>query len=80
MRHVPFLQVVLTDTDLEVIRRIRQRMYPSLGTDTTEMVEFDNPAVGALSRSRRLGLRRRSIRRARPIPPRAASCPRSGNA
>eukprot|EP00434_Breviolum_minutum_P017095 symbB.v1.2.015086.t1/scaffold1118.1/size136889/9 len=27
----------------EVIRRIRQRMYPSMGTDTTEMVEFDNP-------------------------------------
>ena len=35
----------MTDTDLEVIRRIRQRMYPSLGTDTTEMVEFDNPAA-----------------------------------
>lgn len=36
-------EVVLTDTDLEVIRRIRQRMYPSLATDTNEMVEFDNP-------------------------------------
>jgi len=36
-------EVVLTDTDLEVIRRIRQRMYPSLATDTTSMVEFDNP-------------------------------------
>eukprot|EP00435_Cladocopium_sp_Y103_P057442 s497_g19.t1 len=36
-------EVVLTDTDLEVIRRIRQRMYPSMGTDTTEMVEFENP-------------------------------------
>ncbi|CAJ1402027.1 unnamed protein product [Effrenium voratum] len=36
-------EVVLTDTDLEIIRRIRQRMYPSLATDTTEMVEFDNP-------------------------------------
>lgn len=36
-------EVVLTDTDLEVIRRIRQRMFPSLGTDTTSMVEFENP-------------------------------------
>lgn len=35
-------EVVLTDTDLEVIRRIRQRMYPSLATDTEMMVEFDN--------------------------------------
>jgi len=36
-------EIVLTDTDLEVIRRIRQRQYPSLGTDTTSMVEFENP-------------------------------------
>ncbi|CAE7750100.1 ERB1, partial [Symbiodinium sp. KB8] len=36
-------EVVLTDTDLEIIRRIRSRMYPSAATDTTEMVEFDNP-------------------------------------
>ncbi|CAK8986572.1 unnamed protein product [Durusdinium trenchii] len=36
-------EVVLTETDLEVIRRIRERMYPSLATDTTEMVEFENP-------------------------------------
>lgn len=36
-------EIVLTDTDLEVIRRIRQRMYPSKGTDATAMVEFDNP-------------------------------------
>ena len=58
-------QVVLTDTDLEIIRRIRSRwpqsqrqhtrvqdsvlpcrMYPSAATDTTEMVEFDNPEAG----------------------------------
>merc|ERR1719373_157498 len=36
-------EVVLTDTDLEVIRRIRQRLFPSASTDTTSMVEFDNP-------------------------------------
>mmetsp|Transcript_29615 Transcript_29615/g.68880 ORF Transcript_29615/g.68880 Transcript_29615/m.68880 type:complete len:764 (+) Transcript_29615:52-2343(+) len=36
-------EIVLTDTDLEIIRRIRQRMYPSAATDTTTMVEFDNP-------------------------------------
>mmetsp|Transcript_64904 Transcript_64904/g.155005 ORF Transcript_64904/g.155005 Transcript_64904/m.155005 type:complete len:758 (+) Transcript_64904:61-2334(+) len=36
-------EVVLTDTDLEIIRRIRARMYPSGATDTMEMVEFDNP-------------------------------------
>eukprot|EP00928_Gymnodinium_smaydae_P020453 TRINITY_DN17902_c0_g2_i1.p1 TRINITY_DN17902_c0_g2~~TRINITY_DN17902_c0_g2_i1.p1 ORF type:complete len:733 (-),score=140.95 TRINITY_DN17902_c0_g2_i1:349-2547(-) len=35
-------EVVLTDTDLEIIRRIRQRMYPSAKTDTMEMVEFEN--------------------------------------
>jgi len=36
-------EIVLTDTDLEVIRRIRKRMTPSAATDTTTMVEFDNP-------------------------------------
>eukprot|EP00929_Paragymnodinium_shiwhaense_P050506 TRINITY_DN2541_c0_g1_i1.p1 TRINITY_DN2541_c0_g1~~TRINITY_DN2541_c0_g1_i1.p1 ORF type:complete len:740 (-),score=206.06 TRINITY_DN2541_c0_g1_i1:189-2408(-) len=35
-------EIVLTDTDLEVIRRIRQRMFPSAQTDTMEMVEFEN--------------------------------------
>mmetsp|Transcript_46714 Transcript_46714/g.130049 ORF Transcript_46714/g.130049 Transcript_46714/m.130049 type:complete len:760 (-) Transcript_46714:90-2369(-) len=35
-------EVVLTDTDLEVIRRIRMRMYPSAKTDTMDMVEFEN--------------------------------------
>lgn len=36
-------EIVLTDTDLEIIRRIRARMYPSAATDTLEMVEFENP-------------------------------------
>jgi len=36
-------EVVLTDTDLEVIRRIRERMYPSAQTETDLTVEFDNP-------------------------------------
>merc|ERR550532_2334058 len=36
-------EIVLTDTDLEIIRRIRMRMYPSAATNTEEMVEFDNP-------------------------------------
>ncbi|CAE8651866.1 unnamed protein product, partial [Polarella glacialis] len=46
-------EVVLTDTDLEVIRRIRQRMYPSEATDSQEMVEFHNPdaAIHPVSRA-----------------------------
>lgn len=46
-------EIVLTDTDLEVIRRIRQRMYPSTATDTTSMVEYDNPdaAIHPVSRA-----------------------------
>mmetsp|Transcript_46422 Transcript_46422/g.85007 ORF Transcript_46422/g.85007 Transcript_46422/m.85007 type:complete len:742 (+) Transcript_46422:61-2286(+) len=35
-------EVVLTDTDLEIIRRIRARMMPSASTDTMDMVEFEN--------------------------------------
>lgn len=35
-------EIVLTDTDLEVIRRIRSRLTPSASTDMTEMVEFEN--------------------------------------
>lgn len=36
-------EIVLTDADLEVIRRIRHHMWPSKQTDVTEMIEFDNP-------------------------------------
>jgi len=39
-------EVVLTDTDLEVIRRIRSRMYPSGKTNTEEMVEYENKEAG----------------------------------
>jgi len=35
-------EITLTDTDLEVIRRIRDRMYPSGHTNTMEMVEYEN--------------------------------------
>merc|ERR1719478_826761 len=35
-------EIVLTDTDLELIRRIRSQLYASKATDTTSFVEIEN--------------------------------------
>jgi len=36
-------EVVLTETDVEAIRRIRNHLYPKPMTNAEEMVEFENP-------------------------------------
>lgn len=45
-------EVVLTDTDLEVIRRIRSRMFPSANFDSESMVEYENKAAAIHPESR----------------------------
>lgn len=45
-------EIVLTDTDLEVIRRIRERIYPSKQTEVLSMVEFENKEAAIHPESR----------------------------